>query len=799
MAPAAERPGPRLTAERLAGALIRWRSLVLAVAFAVTAATALPAVDLVRLHIKTNFVGLLPQDTPSVRTLNAVIEKAGGSGDLMVIVDGPDADANRRFVEALDVSLAGRPWINFTEHRLDTDFFERNGLLLVAPSDLGLVEERLRARYEFEVRQQDPTYVDLLGEDPPEVRFDDIEARYRRGGLLRPFHGSADGRTLVLAIYPAGLSGDVRESRRDVADLEAAIAEVGPAGFGRGLSVRVGGTFRDRVEEYDLIVRDLAVSAAVMAMLFVGLLWFHFRQPAAIVLVFLTFTMPLFWTFALARVVVTELNLITVFLVNVLSGLGIDFAVHSLTRYLEERAAGRTLHEALGTVIGRTSRACRSAAVTTATAFGVLAFTRFLGFRQFGMIAGFGLCFAFVSAWLVLPSLIATADRLRLLAPRRATRHGVRLPVRHRRVWVGAAAVLLVAGVAGATRLGFEYDFEKLRTKLPPQSAVLRRRIAALFTGVRDPVVFLARDTDEAAEIQAVVRRTLAPGGEGSPVQAVVSILDLVPPDQPARLERIERIRALADEMAPFLPDTERGRLDALRNQFADRAITVADVPASLRRRFLGRPGTEGNFVFILHSVRLSDIAAARTLVGGVRAVEAPGKVWHAASEAVVADDLLRVMSEDTMAAVPLSMLAAVLVLWIDFRSLRRVLVALAPLVLGVGWMLGVLWLSGIKLNFYNMVVFPSIIGIGVDSGLHIYHRFLESPSESLDVLMSRIGGAVTISAATTVIGFGSMLLSVHQGLSSLGLLAVIGLGSTLVASTIVFPLVLAGGGRAVR
>ena len=776
---------------KLAAALIHWRYAVAVSALALTVACAFPALELIRLHIKTNIFGLLPQDTPSVRTLTAMIDKAGGWGDLMVVVDSPDAGANRRFVEALDASLAGRPWINFTEHRLDTTFFERNGLLLIAPADLDLVERRLRDRYEFEVRRRDPTYVDLLGEEAPGVSFDDIEARYRRAGILRPFHGSADGTTLVLAIYPVGLSGEIRESRRRVAELESAIAALGPSGFTPGMRVRVGGTFRDRVEEYDLIVRDLAVSAAVMAVMFIGLLWFHFRQPIPVVLVFLTFTLPLFWTFALARAVVAELNLITVFLVNVLSGLGIDFGIHTFTRYLEERAAGRTLAAALGTVAVHTSRACWSAAAVTVGAFLALGVTRFLGFRQFGIIAGFGLTFAFLSAILVLPSLIAIAEDLRLVRHRAVTPHRLHVPARHGRLWLAGTAALAALGIVGAMRIGFEYDLDRLRTRVSPESTELRQRIASMFSGIRDPVVVLAGDLEETAEIQAVLRRTLRPGSEGSRVQAVVSILDLVPPDQPARLERIGRIRALIDQIEPFAPEPERERLASARRRLVDRPITLDEVPVQLRRRFLGRPGTAGNFVFVLHTARLTDVTQGRELARQVREIRGRHRTWYSASDAVVADDLLRVMTEDTMVAVPLSALAVFLVLLADFRSARRALVAAAPLVAGMGWMLAVIWLSGIKLSFYNMVVFPSMIGIGIAAGIHIYHRFLESPHEKAADLMSRIGGAVVMSAVTTMIGFGSMVVSVHRGLRALGLLAVIGLACTLVTALVVFPILL--------
>ena len=65
-------------------------------------------------------------------------------------------------------------------------------------------------------------------------------------------------------------------------------------------------------------------------------------------------------------------------------------------------------------------------------------------------------------------------------------------------------------------------------------------------------------------------------------------------------------------------------------------------------------------------------------------------------------------------------------ILWIDFRNLRYVLLALMPLLVGITLMLGGMVLLGIQMNFINIFVTTMIIGIGVDYGIYILHRYRE-------------------------------------------------------------------------
>ncbi|MBW2278117.1 MAG: hypothetical protein JRF63_11520, partial [Deltaproteobacteria bacterium] len=97
----------------------------------------------------------------------------------------------------------------------------------------------------------------------------------------------------------------------------------------------------------------------------------------------------------------------------------------------------------------------------------------------------------------------------------------------------------------------------------------------------------------------------------------------------------------------------------------------------------------------------------------------------------------------------------------------------------------------GMELNMFNIVVLPSIIGIGIDNAVHIFHRYETEGLGSVPLVIRNTGAAALLASLTTGVGFGSALISHHVGLGTLGLLAVVGIGVTFVADVLFFPCVL--------
>ena len=110
------------------------------------------------------------------------------------------------------------------------------------------------------------------------------------------------------------------------------------------------------------------------------------------------------------------------------------------------------------------------------------------------------------------------------------------------------------------------------------------------------------------------------------------------------------------------------------------------------------------------------------------------------------------------------------------------------PLVVGILWMILVAFVSGLKMNVFNMVVIPTVVGIGIDSAIHIYHRYRNEGVENMDTTLKNTGGAVLFSSLTTFVGFASIAFAHHRGLNSIGVVASIGIVTVTVANLIFFP-----------
>jgi hypothetical protein len=99
--------------------------------------------------------------------------------------------------------------------------------------------------------------------------------------------------------------------------------------------------------------------------------------------------------------------------------------------------------------------------------------------------------------------------------------------------------------------------------------------------------------------------------------------------------------------------------------------------------------------------------------------------------------------------------------------------------------------LFGLQFNFANIIVLPLLLGLGVSSGIHLVLRQREE-KESARVFASSTPDGVLFSGLTTIAAFGSLMLSGHRGMTSMGLLLTIAISITLIATLVVLPSLMA-------
>jgi predicted RND superfamily exporter protein len=142
--------------------------------------------------------------------------------------------------------------------------------------------------------------------------------------------------------------------------------------------------------------------------------------------------------------------------------------------------------------------------------------------------------------------------------------------------------------------------------------------------------------------------------------------------------------------------------------------------------------------------------------------------------------------------AITLAFVTITVLLVVLLRRATDAALVLAPLVVAGVLTGGAMVVLGVAFNFANLVVLPLLLGIGVDSGIHLVRAAQEPNAGEAGLLRSTTAAAVFFSALTTVVSFGSLAFSPHNGVATLGIVLVTGMLITLACNLVLLPALLA-------
>jgi hopanoid biosynthesis associated RND transporter like protein HpnN len=228
--------------------------------------------------------------------------------------------------------------------------------------------------------------------------------------------------------------------------------------------------------------------------------------------------------------------------------------------------------------------------------------------------------------------------------------------------------------------------------------------------------------------------------------------------------------------------DDVRGTFEHIRQQDTSGRMTVADLPETLRNRFIGVTGK-----LLLQIYPKRDIwgrAPQEEFVADLRRVDP-----YATGTPVQLLEYTKLLKVSFESAALYSLGAIALLVFFHFRKVSCVILALIPVAIGSIWMLGAMGWLGVNFNPANIMTLPLVVGIGVTNGIHILNRFAEEQHPS--ILAKSTGKAVLVSALTTVAGFGSLLVAKHRGIESLGLVMSVGTATCMIIGLTFLPALL--------
>lgn len=651
--------------------------------------------------------------------------------------------------------------------------------------------------------------------------------------------GGAEGmeqRRRYLFVKPALDFGQLFPAEPGILFLRQSVAELDLVRTA-GVTVRVTGDAALGYEELESASRGAGRAGIAALIMVTGVLWLALRSSALVLATLVTLLTGLAMTAGFATLAIGQLNLISIAFAVLYIGLAVDYGIHLSLRYRELLAHDPDRRRALHGAVNDMAGSLALCAVSTAAGFYAFLPTAFDGVSELGLIAGTGMFINLVLSLFLLPSLLLLlpAPPPQRPLPPGSLFHRLReLPVRH------AAAVRgLALGVAGAGLLllpQLSFDRNPLNLRDPDSESVAT--LQALLQESPTPpfnITITVAGADAAAGLAAQLRAL-------PEVRDAVTLADILPQPEPAHLAQLEELDILLGGtlgLAPTPPASAASTIAALAaldrrlaTQPGTRAVRLGELlatlealpeagreallgrleerllgwlpmnldqlaralegpahadeppPAALRARWENAEGLQRIAVYAREDI--NDNAALRRFVEAVQAI-APEATDEPVLSLRAGDAVVAAFSQ----AFALALALITLILLALFRDLRPVLLIVAPLLLAALATAAFMALAGVPFNFANVIALPLLLGIGVDSGIHMVARARRDPALRQRPLASSTARAVLYSGLTTVCSFGNLLWSSHPGTASMGLVLGVGTALTLAAMLVVLPALL--------
>lgn len=619
-------------------------------------------------------------------------------------------------------------------------------------------------------------------------------------------------------------------------------------------AVRAGVTGDDALNTDEMLAaqRDTLL-ATLMALVGVAVLFIvAFRQVIRPLLVVAMLVGAVCWTLGFTSLTVGHLNILSVAFLPILIGLGVDFGIHLVARYGEERARNHDFDTAIRLTYLFTGPGVAAAALTTAMAFYAVMLTDFRGLIELGLIAGSGMVLCLLASFTVLPALLALVER------RRQVTSGVWKPLardplaflkRAPRLLLGLVVLLTLTIALFVPLPRFDYNLLNLQAhgtesvvweyRLLEESgrsswyaisvadslAELRRK-KAQFTSlpVVDRVASLASVLPENQDQRLPLVRELAPyvqdisGDWEHPepvdldevalmLQKIRFKLQREPSDwDPAKRPSEAELTAARNALLAL-----QGRMDATPAETVRRALEtfqqalMADFAAKLA---VLQRNVNPTAPITLAEVpeRLRQRFVSQSGDRYLLQIFARDNIWEREAmrafvtqlQSVDADitgfpvtayHAIRQMQRGYTHGALYASLVIIGIVLLLFRRPRPTVLALLPLLFGGLWTVFCMALLDLQLNMANLIILPLFLGIAVDDGIHLVHRMREDPEGAAAPLTRSTGKAIVLTSLTSIVGFGSLMVARHAGIFSLGLLTAVSVGCALLATLVVLPL----------
>jgi predicted RND superfamily exporter protein len=804
-----------------------------------------------RLSFDPDVLSLLPHDGRVIPAFRTYLARVGSLDQLYVVFTAPEdhsIDDYRPEIDAWVERLRSSPEIE----RVDTGTADRTRdfgwladrrLLLLRGAALDEGLRRLQPEGIARAVGASRTLLTVPSADVTDmIRYDPLGllalVRDSLGGTQRGLnlgvteggYVSADSRSRLIIARPRRPPFDTEFSRALDARLRQVRSEVAaPSTFEEDnddedrrppMIVEFAGGHRVAVETEALVKRESIFNTVGSLALILPLLYLVYRSLWLVLVGSLPSGLSLLLVFGALGFAGARLSSAATGASAMLFGLGVDGVVLLYVAYLLHLANGDPGDPASG-LTGPSVSMLLGMWTTAATFYG-LTFVDFPSLQQLGRLIGHSMLICGVLTLILVPALLPRAARRPADAGaahlRRSGDGGPQVPasrrpvltmprlaawiVRRRIVLTAAAVVVTLALGAVSLQLRVNPTLDRLRSTT--SAALLETKLASTFGLPTDVYVVLAEGDDLERLLETNERLTAALTSEAGAlgVQAPTALL----PSLSAQARTAAQVQQSVPSPGALLTSLDWARAASgfkpgAFDLFTERLDTILDSSqrltydgyrshglSDLIDRFVVR--TDRQWTIVTYAFP-EDAHQAQQLQDIVRRVD-PGQTVTGLP--LVNRELSQRFLPQFLKGLAIGTLMVVVLVVLAFRNWRLSLFALLPTVFGLVWTAGILALMRVELDLFAMFAVMTFLGIGVDYGIHLVHRFRERGN--VERATAELAPVILVAGAITLLGYGTLINSSYPPLRSMGVVSAVSVLALAAASVLVLPALLAMGRR---
>jgi len=541
---------------------------------------------------------------------------------------------------------------------------------------------------------------------------------------------------------------------------------------------------------------NMAMLGAAILFLVSLILWSTFRRTSFILVPMLTLLITVIWTFGFSILMGITFTALDIAVIPLILGLGVDYSVHMSKRYQEEMRKGHSSREALVISTANVGAALLLAVLTTVVAFMSNVFSDVGPIRDFGVMCAMGVFIAFFLTLTFHSAFRIQIDewrdrKVKKKKPKKARSHegvmgGVsKLVTKHGKP---VGVLIIITALLGAYAWSFVPVEFKIEDFVPEdwESIQAQDVIKSNFTAGSYSYIYILIEGGDMASVQAyrdlwTVQRNgaddpfvVAPEQSDDPVNATMQVMD-----GPYTVIRTAVVRnqsvAMRFNLEPSgLPGPNCTDADvlALYDYLANNESVMDPITGKTYSERFGAVVHHDGSAYSSALVRIPSTAFAGTEIDeAIAAAEADadgtslGKVT-VTGILVLAQTTMVSVQQSQLSSTFISIIFAVVVLVILYRSGALGFIAIIPVVVTMSWSMGTMYLLDIPLNMLTVMITALTVGLGIDYAIHVIERFREERrlgkgvNEAIDSTLKNTGAALLVSSITTVAGFGVLIFA---------------------------------------